>query len=152
MPGDVTSCSPRSLVTAIIIAFAFGVVAAVSVVVKQSGAHINPAVTDALATVGKFPWRMVSGYVIAQMIGGLLAALMNWLMFGHLREALILGSTHPGPGITWWVPCITGFVITAVLMIVVMATAVYERAPGGGSQAGLVIGLPGRNSRLETAP
>lgn len=127
---------------AISIAFAFGVVAAVYVVAQVSGAHINPAVTVALAAVGKFPWRVVPAYVVAQFIGALLAGLMNWFMFGNaLRESLILGSTHPGPGITWWAACFTEFVITAVLMIVVMATAVYERAPGGASQSGLAIGL-----------
>lgn len=126
---------------AISIAFAFGVVAAVYTVATVSGAHINPAVTVALAVVRRFPWRMVPGYVVAQFIGGLLAALMNWFMFNHLREPLILGSTHPGPGIAWWTACFTEFVITGVLMIVVMSTAVFERAPGGASQAGLSIGL-----------
>lgn len=126
---------------AIAIAFAFGVVAAVHVAAKVSGAHINPAITVGLAAVGRFPWRMVPGYVVAQLVGGCLAALMNWLMFPSLRGSLILGSTHPGVGITWWVACITEVVITAILMIAVMATAVHERAPGGASQAGLTIGL-----------
>ncbi|HET7329066.1 MAG TPA: aquaporin [Nocardioidaceae bacterium] len=126
---------------AISIAFAFGVVAAVYVVAEVSGGHINPAVTIALAAVGRFPWRMVPGYVLAQLTGAVLAALMNWLMFPGLREPLILGSTQPGPGIAWWVAGVTEFVITMVLMIVVMATAVFERAPGGASQAGLAIGL-----------
>lgn len=126
---------------AISIAFAFGVVAAVYTVAAVSGAHINPAITVALAAVGRFPWRMVAPYVVAQMIGGLLAGLMDWFMFPRLRESLILGSTHPGPGISWWTACFTELVITAVLMVVVMATAVFERAPGGASQAGLSIGL-----------
>lgn len=126
---------------AISIAFAFGVVAAVYLVARVSGAHINPAVTVGLAAVGKFPWRMVPGYVVAQLVGGCLAALMNWLMYPSLRGPLILGSTHPGPGVPWWVACVTEVVITAGLMIVVMATAVHERAPGGASQAGLAIGL-----------
>lgn len=126
---------------AISVAFAFGVLAAVYTVAQISGAHINPAVTVALACVGSFPWRMVPGYVIAQFIGGCVAGLMNWFMFDTLREPLILGSTHPGPGVAWWTACFTEFVITAVLMIVIMSTAVYERAPGGARQAGLAIGL-----------
>lgn len=126
---------------AISIAFAFGVVAAVYLVAKLSGAHINPAITIGLAAVGRFPWRQVPGYVIAQIIGGCLAGLMNWLMYPALRSSLILGSTHPGPGVPWWVACVTEVVITAGLMIAVMATAVYERAPGGASSAGLAIGL-----------
>lgn len=126
---------------AISIAFAFGVLAAVYVIAEVSGAHINPAVTVALAAVGRFPWRMVPGYVAVQLAGGLLAGLMDWFMFPHLRESLILGSTHPGPGVAWWTACFTEFVITLILMVVIMAMAVYERTPGGASQAGLSIGL-----------
>ena len=36
---------------------------------------------------------------------------------------------------------VTEFVITLVLMVVIMATAVYQRAPGGATPAGLAIGL-----------
>ena len=79
-------------------AFAFGLIAAVYAVAGLSGAHLNPAITTGLAAVGRFPWRMVPGYVAAQMTGALLAGLANWVIFPHLREPLILGSTHPGPG------------------------------------------------------
>lgn len=83
---------------AVSIAFGFGLLAAVYVVAQVSGAHVNPAVTLALAAIGRFPWRIVPAYVVAQFIGGLLAGLMDWFMFGGtLRETLILGSTHPGP-------------------------------------------------------
>ena len=122
-------------------AFAFGLIAAVYAVAGLSGAHLNPAITTGLAVAGRFPWRMVPGYVAAQMTGALLAGLANWVIFPHLREPLILGSTHPGPGIAWWTAGFTEFVITLILMVVVMATAVHERAPGGATQAGVAIGL-----------
>lgn len=127
---------------AISVAFAFGVVASVYLFAAVSGAHINPAVTVALAAVGDFPWVLVLPYVVAQFVGGCLAALMNWFMFGDaLRHSLILGGTHPGVGVAWWTACFTEFVITAVLMIAVMATAVYKRGPAGGMASGLAIGL-----------
>ena len=127
---------------AISMAFAFGVIAAVYVVASVSGAHLNPAVTVALAAVRKFRWSMVPGYVIAQLIGAILAGLMNWLMFGdQLREALVLGATRPGADIPWYTALVTEFVITLVLMVVIMATAVYQRPPGGPTQSGLAIGL-----------
>jgi MIP family channel proteins len=127
---------------AISMAFAFGVIAAVYVLASVSGAHLNPAVTVALAAVRKFPWSKVPGYVLAQFVGAVLAGLMNWLMFGNeLRQALILGATRPGADIAWYTALVTEFVITLVLMVVIMATAVYQRPPGGPTQSGLAIGL-----------
>ena len=40
-----------------------------------SGAHLNPAVTLAFAVRRNFPWRRVPGYVLGQVVGGVLAAL-----------------------------------------------------------------------------
>lgn len=62
-------------------------------------------------------------------------------MFPSLRTPLILGSTKPGPGVSWWTACFTEFVITAILMVVIMATAVYQRTPGRGGQASISIGF-----------
>ena len=39
-----------------------------------SGAHVNPAVTLGMAATRKFPWRFVSHYVVAQLVGAVLAA------------------------------------------------------------------------------
>jgi MIP family channel proteins len=127
---------------AISLAFAFGVLAAVYMTAGVSGAHLNPAVTVALAVTGEFPWREAPQYILSQFTGALLAALMDWFMYGGtLRRSLILGSTHPGTGVPWWRATLTEFVITAVLMVVVMATAVYRRGPGRGAASGLAIGL-----------
>ena len=40
-----------------------------------SGAHLNPAVTLAFAVRGNFPWRRVPGYIVAEVIGAILASL-----------------------------------------------------------------------------
>jgi MIP family channel proteins len=125
---------------AISLAFTLGTVAAVYAFATVSGAHVNPAVTTALAAVGEFPWRAVPAYVAAQLTGGILAGLMNWFMFGsQLRSALLLGTTKPGPGVGWGPALFTEFVITAVLAIVIMATAVYQRSPGGALPSGGAI-------------
>jgi MIP family channel proteins len=127
---------------AVSVAFGFGILAAVYTVATVSGAHINPAVTFGLATAREFPWPLVPAYWAAQLLGGILAALVNWGIFGDkLASLLDLGTTHPGPGISWIAALFAEFVITAVLLIVVMSTAVYERAPGGAMPAGLAIGL-----------
>lgn len=47
-----------------------GVTLGVYAVGQISGAHLNPAVTLALAMNGDFAWAQVPGYIIAQLIGG----------------------------------------------------------------------------------
>ena len=46
-----------------------------------SGAHLNPAVTLALAISGKFAWSKVVLYIIAQIIGSILGALLVWIVY-----------------------------------------------------------------------
>jgi glycerol uptake facilitator protein len=61
--------------------WAFAVTIAVYSVSSISGAHLNPAVTIGLATIGTFPWASVPGYVAAQMIGAILGAVIVWLTY-----------------------------------------------------------------------
>tara|TARA_B110000238_G_C16082794_1_gene420243 strand:- start:421 stop:1149 length:729 start_codon:yes stop_codon:yes gene_type:complete len=61
--------------------WALAVYVAVVVVGPYSGAHINPAVSIGLAIAGKFPWESVPAYILAQMIGAMLGALIVWLMY-----------------------------------------------------------------------
>src|SRR5688500_9616084 len=67
----------------IVITVGWGVAVTIAVysVGRISGAHLNPAVTIALATIGSFPWGNVAGYVAAQMIGAFLGALLVWLAY-----------------------------------------------------------------------
>ncbi len=58
-------------------AVAFGVYA----VGQVSGAHLNPAVTVALASAGKFAWHKVPVYVLAQLLGAAAGAVMVWLHY-----------------------------------------------------------------------
>src|SRR6478672_12667542 len=53
----------------IVITTGWGIAVAIAVyaVGRISGAHLNPAVTIALATIGSFPWASVPGYIAAQM-------------------------------------------------------------------------------------
>src|ERR1043166_7741460 len=55
----------------IVITTGWGVAVAIAVyaVGRISGAHLNPAVTIALASIGSFPWAQVPGYIAAQMAG-----------------------------------------------------------------------------------
>jgi glycerol uptake facilitator protein len=46
-----------------------------------SGGHLNPAVTIALATAGKFSWALVPMYILAQLTGAMLGAFIVWMMY-----------------------------------------------------------------------
>ena len=72
--------------------WAIAVAVAVYAVGRISGAHLNPAVTIALATIGSFPWAEVPGYIGAQMVGAILGAVLVWL---DVPAALGL-TTDPG--------------------------------------------------------
>jgi glycerol uptake facilitator protein len=67
----------------IVITVGWGVAVAVAVyaVGRISGAHLNPAVTIALATIGSFPWVDVPGYIAAQMVGAVLGATLVWMHY-----------------------------------------------------------------------
>jgi len=67
---------------------AFAVVVAVYSFGPVSGAHLNPAISLALAFVGKFPWVKMFGYMFAQVAGGLMGSLCYWAIF---QQAVALG-------------------------------------------------------------
>jgi glycerol uptake facilitator protein len=83
----------------ITIGWAFAVVIAVYVSGGVSGAHLNPAVTLALAFKRDFPWKKVLPFIVAQMIGAFLGAAAVYLIY---RDGLVAAgmpnvwSTGPG--------------------------------------------------------
>lgn len=71
----------------ITLGWAMAVFVAVYSVARYSGAHINPAVTIALATAGKFDWANVPIYIAGQFIGAMLGALIVWITYRqHFNE------------------------------------------------------------------
>jgi glycerol uptake facilitator protein len=86
----------------ITIGWAFAVIVAVYVSGGVSGAHINPAVTLALAVKRGFPWGKVPGYIIAQVVGAFLGALGVYLVYHDgLVAAGLPNVWATGPGSTF---------------------------------------------------
>lgn len=82
----------------------FAVAFAVYAVGNISGAHLNPAVTIGLASIGEFPWSKVPSYICSQMIGAFIGAVLLWLFyFPHWKEtkdpAAKLAVFSTGPAI-----------------------------------------------------
>jgi len=115
----------------IVVTTGWGVAVAIAVyaVGRISGAHLNPAVTIALATIGSFSWAQVPGYIAAQMIGAVLGAVLVWLAYlPHWRETpdpgAKLGIFCTGPAIrNTGANLITEIIGTAVLMFGILAIA-----------------------------
>lgn len=83
----------------ITIGWAFAVIVAVYVSGGVSGAHLNPAVTIALAFKRGFPWKKVLPFIIAQMIGAFLGAAAVYLVYRDgLAAAGMPNVWTTGPG------------------------------------------------------
>jgi glycerol uptake facilitator protein len=65
----------------ITVGWALAVTFAVYAVGRISGAHLNPAVTLALAATGQFDWAQTGAYILAQMLGAILGAALVWLHY-----------------------------------------------------------------------
>jgi len=124
------------------VALAFGLVIAIVIYGfgTTSGAHINPAVSIALAAVRRFPWREVPGYVAAQLVGAVLGGLLILAVFGTRATDLGgVGATALAPGTGYLRGIVAEIIGTFLLLFAIMALAVDRRAPAGW--AGLIIGL-----------
>lgn len=65
----------------IVLGWMIAVFVGVYITTPSSGGHLNPAVTIALATAGKFSWSLVPTYILAQMLGAMTGALVVWLVY-----------------------------------------------------------------------
>lgn len=126
----------------LLVALAHGLVLFIIVMIvgKISGAHVNPAVTIGLASIGRFPWEEVIAYLAAQLIGAIAGAACVLIVFGSFAAKYgSLGAPSLAPNTN----LLQGFLIegigAGILVMTIVATAVDSRAPVGW--AGLSIGL-----------
>ncbi len=120
-----------------------------------SGAHLNPAVTLALAVRRGFPWRRVGPYVLAQMLGALAGAALVYLTY---REALtafdggvrqVVGAqatagifaTYPAAYLSLLGGFIDQVVGTALLVALVFALSDERNAPPATSLTPVLVGV-----------
>lgn len=101
-----------------------------------SGAHLNPAVTLALAASGQFDWALVPTYIAAQMIGAMLGAGIVWLAykdhFAATQDAgTKLGVFSTGPAIPNTVSnFLTEFIATFILLFCILAIGANKFTDG----------------------
>jgi glycerol uptake facilitator protein len=130
----------------VVITLGWGMAVAVAVycVGQFSGAHINPAVTIGFAVSGQFDWAQVPGYIIAQLLGAFVGAVLVWLAYlPHWEETadpgLKLGVFSTAPAI-YNTPAniITEIIGTFMLVFGVFGIIANDLA---GGLAPLLIGL-----------
>lgn len=106
----------------ITLAWGLAVTIAVYAVGSFSGAHLNPAVTIALATIGDFPWSDVPAYIVAQMLGAMIGAALVWLHYlPHWKETddpgTKLGVFATGPAIPHYFSNLLSEMIGAFVLV-----------------------------------
>jgi glycerol uptake facilitator protein len=65
----------------IVLGWTLAVFVGVYISSSSSGAHLNPAVTIAFATAGKFDWSLVPMYLLAPLLGSMLGAFLVWMVY-----------------------------------------------------------------------
>jgi aquaporin Z len=128
------------------VALAFGltVLTMVYAIGHISGAHLNPAVTIGLWAGGRFDKKEILPYIIAQVLGGILAACILYIIASG-KEGFEIGGfaangygEHSPGGYSLLAALVTEIVMTFMFLIIILG-ATHSNAPKGF--AGIAIGL-----------
>mgnify|MGYP000278486782 FL=1 len=130
------------------IAFAFGlsIVAMAYAIGNVSGCHINPAVSLGVYLTGRMNGKDLAGYIVAQVIGAIIAALLLAALISMSDFTSItatgLGANGYGDasavGLNIWGALLTEIILTMVFVLTVLGATDGEKT---GVIAGLIIGL-----------
>lgn len=135
-------------------AWGLGVVLGIYTAGRMTGAHINPAVTLAMAVFRGFSWKKLVPYWVAQFLGAFVAALLvrwnyteglNKVDPGLTIKSQGVFSTLPGNGVDIGVGMWGGFrdqlIGTALLLFLVLAIVDMRNTSPGVNMAPFIIGL-----------
>jgi len=142
----------------LLITFGWGMAVIMGIYVAGgiSGAHINPAVTIALALKRAFPWNKVPGYIAAQVAGAFVGAAIVYLNYKEAifasedaanqshHSASTVGIFVTGPAKyfdSYWGPVISEITGTALLLIIILAVVDLRNIPPRGNLGALIIGF-----------
>jgi glycerol uptake facilitator protein len=121
----------------VVVTFAWGlaVMCGVFIAGPYTGAHLNPAVSIGLALAGTFDWNLVVPYIIAQMLGGFVGAVLVYIYFKDHYDATPdadakLGSFCTIPAIrNKWRNLLSEVIGTFVLVYVILAIGNVGNTP-----------------------
>jgi glycerol uptake facilitator protein len=136
----------------IIIALGWGLAVMLGIYVAGaiSGAHINPAVTLALAVRGKLAWSKVVPYWVAQVLGAFLAALIVYFVYhGAINHYIALNTPRGAPLLNTAQAVGTVF-YTAPKPFVGILGAFFDEFVGTALLVGLIFAITdGRNQPVQ---
>jgi len=144
-PGEVI----KGGYTNITLGWGLAVLMGICVAGRVSGAHLNPAVTLALAVFRGFPWAKVGPYVLAQVAGAFVGAALvyaNYLPAFHkfdpdLSKTASVLATFPEFPEAWWFGLFDQVIGTAVLLGLILAITDPDNVPFPPSLQPILIGL-----------
>ena len=116
----IPSVSLRLLLTGALFAAA-GSLVAISPLGRQSGGHINPAVTFAFWMTRHVHPHDLAGYVGAQLLGALLGVAVWRALWGPVADSVMRGATVPGAGVSAPEAVLIEALMTAFLVAVIFA-------------------------------
>ncbi len=118
---------------AVVLAFGMALVVIVAALAHTTGAHVNPAVTIALAATGKAPLKTVPVYIGAQIAGAVAGSLSTWATLGSVaRDAPVsLGATLLPSSVGFLQGVTVEALVTFILVFVIISVATDPRVDGG---------------------
>lgn len=112
-----------------------------------SGGHFNPAVSLGLAVAGKFEWKDFGPYVVAQVVGGVLGALVLYLIVTGKSDYAGVGGfasngygEHSPGGFSLLSALIAEVTLTAFFLIIILG-ATSKLVPAGFAPIAIGLGL-----------
>ncbi|MEZ5147448.1 MAG: aquaporin Z [Bacteroidales bacterium] len=133
--------------TGVALAFGLTVLTMAYAVGHISGAHFNPAVTMGLWAGGRMPAREIIPYIIAQVIGGIAAGAVLYLIFSGKSDFTTTGGfasngygEHSPDGYSMTSVLIAEIVLTAMFLVIIMGST-DKRAPQGFAPIAIGLGL-----------
>lgn len=141
--GAALFSAPSAGLVAVAFAVGLSVLAMAYAVGSISGGHFNPAVTAGLVAAGRFPSNKAVPYIIAQVLGGIAAADVFYVILsgapaGKWNNFIAISNLYGGTGFSLLSVALIEVVITALFVLVIVSVT-SPRAPAGF--APIAIGL-----------
>ena len=131
------------------VAFAFGLtlLTMAYAIGPISGCHINPAVTVGLTVAGRLPFADAPGYIVAQVLGGFVGALVLYGIASGAPDFSLAGGfasngygDHSPGHYGFWSCALCEIVMTFFFLVIILA-ATSDRAPKGFAPIPIGLGL-----------